>query len=142
MTVFKIVSADSRRGRRLIDGLERRGATVLDPKVTERAGHIVDAVRHGGDRALLKAVRRYDHSSARSIDELRQHLSHRPGGARRLEEVSAGRRHGPILSFQAAMIPGSRCITLRSSSITRALCSSVTAGEKSGISSIIAELTT
>ncbi|MCP3960261.1 MAG: histidinol dehydrogenase [bacterium] len=67
---MKIVRSDSRQGRKLLERLVHRGDDLLDGDVLGRAGKIVDSVRRGGDRALLEAVRRYDRSPARSIDDL------------------------------------------------------------------------
>ncbi len=71
MAILNIVKADSRQGRRLLENLCRRGDDLLDAEIMERAGRIVEAVRRGGDRALLKAVRKYDRATARTVDELR-----------------------------------------------------------------------
>ncbi len=71
MAILSIVKADSRQGRKLMKRLQRRGGEVLDSRILERAGRIVETVRRGGDRALLKAVRKYDRGAARTIDELR-----------------------------------------------------------------------
>ena len=70
MTVLKIVQLSSRPGRKLLERLCRRGETLLDREVLASAERIVGSVQRGGDRALLKAVRRYDRSPARSLDEL------------------------------------------------------------------------
>ncbi len=71
MAILNIVKADSRAGRQLRERLRNRGDELLDARVLERAGRIVDSVRRGGDRALVKAVRKYDRSVARKVDELR-----------------------------------------------------------------------
>ncbi len=75
MAILNIVKADSRPGRKLMARLRRRGDGVLDSRVLEDTGRIVASVRRGGDRALLKAVRKYDRSPARTIDELRMAVS-------------------------------------------------------------------
>ncbi|MEM7583110.1 MAG: histidinol dehydrogenase [Acidobacteriota bacterium] len=68
---IKILDASSRRGRRLLDQLQDRGDAMLSGEVLASAAKIVDAVRQGGDRALLKAVRRYDGFKARRLEQLR-----------------------------------------------------------------------
>ena len=47
------------------------GAHLLDKKTLDQAERIVDRVRRGGDRALLKAVRRYDGVDPATLAELR-----------------------------------------------------------------------
>ncbi len=71
MAIFKILKASSRDGRRKLAALGRRGDVLLDPKVLERAGRIVDKVRRGGDRALVKAVRRHDGVKPSQVADLR-----------------------------------------------------------------------
>ncbi len=71
MAILNIVKADSRQGRKLMERLRRRGGELLDSRILERAGRIIESVRRGGDRALLKAVRKYDRATARTVDELR-----------------------------------------------------------------------
>ncbi len=71
MKTLEIRALGSRRGRKTLERLCRRGEALLDARVLARAGRIVEAVRRGGDRALLKAVRRHDRWPARSIGELR-----------------------------------------------------------------------
>ncbi|HVR95662.1 MAG TPA: histidinol dehydrogenase [Thermoanaerobaculia bacterium] len=65
--VLAVYSAESRRGRRAVERLTRRGEAVLDTKVLEKAGRIVDKVRRRGDRALLKLARRLDGAEADSV---------------------------------------------------------------------------
>jgi histidinol dehydrogenase len=65
-----VLDAGSRAGRRRIAELERRGAVVLDPRLMRRAAKIVEAVRRGGDRALLDLARRLDGAVARSARDL------------------------------------------------------------------------
>lgn len=57
---IRIVDAGSRRGRKALDRLLRRGDAVLDAKTVRRAEKLVRAVRKRGDAALLEAVRRLD----------------------------------------------------------------------------------
>ncbi|MEM7352333.1 MAG: histidinol dehydrogenase, partial [Acidobacteriota bacterium] len=71
MKSFKILASNSRRGRKFLQQLRDRGDDLLDPKILKRSGRIVESVRQGRDRALLEAVRRFDGSAARSLDELR-----------------------------------------------------------------------
>ncbi len=71
MATLNIVRADSRAGRKLRDRLRRRGEGLLDPRFLGRARRLVEAVRSGGDRALLKAVRRHDGAEVREIGALR-----------------------------------------------------------------------
>jgi histidinol dehydrogenase len=65
-----VLDADSRAGRRRIAELEERGAAVLDGRIVRRAAKIVEAVRRGGDRALLDLARRLDGAEARSARDL------------------------------------------------------------------------
>ncbi|MEM9557287.1 MAG: histidinol dehydrogenase [Acidobacteriota bacterium] len=71
MSLPLVARVDSRRGRRVLERLERRGDQVLDPKILQQAAKIVASVRKGGDRALLAAVRRYDRTPVDTIDDLR-----------------------------------------------------------------------
>ncbi len=71
MATLNIVKSDSRQGRKLLERLRCRGDELLDSRVLESAGRIVDSVRRGGDKALLKAVRKYDRGTARAVGELR-----------------------------------------------------------------------
>ena len=71
MALLNIVKADSRQGRKILDRLRNRGDELLDSRTVEGAGRIVEAVRRGGDKALLKAVRNYDGAKARKVEELR-----------------------------------------------------------------------
>jgi histidinol dehydrogenase len=67
---LNVVNADSRGGRRRIERLAARGREVLDRKTVRAARRIVEAVRKGGDRALLEHVRRLDGHDAASVAEL------------------------------------------------------------------------
>ncbi|MEL7060615.1 MAG: histidinol dehydrogenase [Acidobacteriota bacterium] len=71
MSLWSVLKADSRRGRQLLEQLERRGDGVLDPKILRRASEITRRVRRGGDRALVRAARRYDGARVAAIQELR-----------------------------------------------------------------------
>lgn len=67
---LRVLDADGRGGRRRIERLAARGREVLDRKTVRAARRIVEAVRKGGDRALLEHVRRLDGHEARSVAEL------------------------------------------------------------------------
>ena len=71
MAILNIVRADSRKGRKLMERLRHRGDDLLDGRVVEGADRIVEAVRLGGDKALLKAVRKYDKGAVRAVAKLR-----------------------------------------------------------------------
>jgi histidinol dehydrogenase len=71
MSAIEIVKADSRSGRKAVARLVRRGDEVLDARTLEKARALVAAVRRGGDKALLKAVRRHDGAEVRGVAELR-----------------------------------------------------------------------
>jgi histidinol dehydrogenase len=109
---FTRLDASSRRGRRAIERLLARGGVRLDRKLArvERQAHkLVEAVREGGDRALLRAVERHDGLLARRVAELRRRPSPAsaqelpPGFERALERAVAAverfhraqREHGP-----------------------------------------------
>jgi histidinol dehydrogenase len=64
---LEVIGSASRGGRRTIARLERRGARVLDDKTRRRAATIVEAVRRGGDRALLALARRLDGTRAETV---------------------------------------------------------------------------
>ncbi len=71
MAILNIVRADSRAGRKLRERLRRRGETLLDERFLAGARRLVEGVRKGGDRALLRAVRKHDSAAVRAIEELR-----------------------------------------------------------------------
>jgi len=71
MALWKIVKASSRQGQKLLEKLTHRGEGLLDEAFVERAARIVEAVRRGGDAALVRAVRRYDGVRLASPQELR-----------------------------------------------------------------------
>ncbi|HEV2843807.1 MAG TPA: histidinol dehydrogenase, partial [Thermoanaerobaculia bacterium] len=66
MSPLNVVKADSRAGRRAVEGLTRRGEAVLDVKTLRRAEKIVQEVRKRGDRALLDFARKLDGAQADS----------------------------------------------------------------------------
>jgi histidinol dehydrogenase len=67
---MKVYGADGRKGRKRLERLAGRGREVLDGKTVKAAGKIVERVRAGGDRALLKEVKRLDGHAAGSVAEL------------------------------------------------------------------------
>lgn len=71
MAILKVTKADSRAGAKLLARLENRGSSLLDPKIVQKTSAIVQSIRSGGDKALLKAVRKFDQVSARKVAELR-----------------------------------------------------------------------
>ena len=75
MATLNIVRADSRAGRRLRERLRRRGQGLLDERFLSRARRLVEAVRTGGDRELLRAVRRHDGANVETVEELRLEVS-------------------------------------------------------------------
>jgi histidinol dehydrogenase len=71
MAIIDILRLDSRAGRRKLSQLLCRGETLLDAGLLRRTAKIVDAVRLRGDRALLRAARRFDGVGAESVEALR-----------------------------------------------------------------------
>jgi histidinol dehydrogenase len=71
MTRFSIVDARRRSGTRLLERLETRSDGILDPKVVAQTARIIGAVRRGGDKALLRAVRRYEGIKRSRVADLR-----------------------------------------------------------------------
>lgn len=67
---LRVLAAGGRAGQRRIERLVARGREVLDRKTLGAARRIVEAVRKGGDRALLEHVRRLDGHVAASVAEL------------------------------------------------------------------------
>ena len=67
MSPLNVVKADSRAGRRAVEGLTRRYEAVLDAKTLRRAEKIVQEVRKRGDRALLDFARKLDGAQADSV---------------------------------------------------------------------------
>ena len=80
-TTLKIVKADSKPGQAWIEELLRRGEDILDARVLDRAGRLVRSVREGGDRALLKAVRRFDGARPQRVRDLRHAPRSEPADA-------------------------------------------------------------
>lgn len=71
MAIAKITKAESRAGAKLLGRLEDRGRHILDPQIVKKATAIVNSVRSGRDRALIKAARKYDGVSAQKVQDLR-----------------------------------------------------------------------
>lgn len=71
MSTFRIYRIDAWRGHRAVSRLLARGRNVLDRRLLKRTESIVDRVRTGGDRALCKAVARYDGVQVGQIEDLR-----------------------------------------------------------------------
>jgi histidinol dehydrogenase len=65
-----VATSRSRAGRRAMDRWSERGGTVLSRAVRDRVAKIVRQVERGGDSGLLALSRRFDHSTATTIDEL------------------------------------------------------------------------
>ncbi|MBV8203267.1 MAG: histidinol dehydrogenase, partial [Acidobacteria bacterium] len=68
---LRVVAAASRAGRRRLAELTGRAAAVLDPRTLRQAAKIVEQVRDGGDRALVRLARRLDGAAARTAGDLR-----------------------------------------------------------------------
>jgi histidinol dehydrogenase len=75
---LRIHRAGSRAGARALDRLAARGTATVDRRVTAGARRIVEAVRRGGDRALLDAVARLDGLTAGEVSALRRDPSAEP----------------------------------------------------------------
>jgi histidinol dehydrogenase len=88
---LRVVAADSRAGRRRIAELTGRAAAVLDARTLRQAAKIVEQVRAGGDRALLRLARRLDGATARTAADLRL-------GLEPVESVSGGSAAGKSAS--------------------------------------------
>lgn len=71
MALFSIVDARRRSGEKLLTRLENRSDGILDPKVVAQAAKIVDSVRRGGDKALLRAVKKYERVKRSQVADLR-----------------------------------------------------------------------
>jgi histidinol dehydrogenase len=71
MTVLKIIDSRSRSGRRLLARLDSRGESLFDKRLLSKVEHIITDIRRGGDRALLKAVRKLDGVPAPTAKSLR-----------------------------------------------------------------------
>ena len=68
---LEIFGVGTRRGRKALQKLVRRGDEVLDARTVRQAGKLVRAVRKKGDDALLDAVGRYDGVAVSRPQELR-----------------------------------------------------------------------
>ena len=68
---LRVVAAGSRAGRRRIAELTGRAAAVLDARTLRQAARIVEQVRTGGDRALVKLARRLDGAATHTAADLR-----------------------------------------------------------------------
>ncbi len=71
MAELQIRMATSKRGQAAIEALVRRADRLLDPVVLKRTARLLDRVRRRGDKALLKALRKYDGVSVKQVEELR-----------------------------------------------------------------------
>ncbi|MFP3940805.1 MAG: histidinol dehydrogenase, partial [Thermoanaerobaculia bacterium] len=79
-TTLKVFAADGRAGRRRVERLVGRGREILDPKTLRATRKIVEGVRKGGDRALLRYVRRLDGFPAASMADVELQRSASLGG--------------------------------------------------------------
>lgn len=71
MSGLRIVAAESAAGRSLRRRLAGRLGRVLDPAVERRTARLVEAVRRGGDAALVAAARELDGFGGTAAPELR-----------------------------------------------------------------------
>lgn len=71
MAKLRILKTTTQRARRELEALRLRGGDLLDARTLEKAGRLVERVRRRGDRALVKAVRRFDGVQPSSLAELR-----------------------------------------------------------------------
>jgi len=106
MGMLDIVAAGSKKGRRKIEKLCRRGEDLLDAEVLAQAGRIVDLVRRGGDRALVKTVRRYDGVRVSEIAELRLHPELAPEGLAPGLEEALGRAIAAVERYHRRQVRG------------------------------------
>lgn len=72
MAIVDLCHLRSRTGRKRLEKLLRRGDDLLDAKALKKTAQIVEAIRAGGDAALLRAADKFDGVSARSAGALRQ----------------------------------------------------------------------
>ncbi len=68
---LRVVAAGSRAGRRRVAELTGRLAAVLDARTLRQAARIVEQVRTGGDRALVRLARRLDGAVGHTAADLR-----------------------------------------------------------------------
>jgi histidinol dehydrogenase len=64
MAIVDLCKLRSRAGRKRLEKLLSRGDDLLDPRLLEKTGKILDKIRRGGDRELLRAAAKYDGSDA------------------------------------------------------------------------------
>ncbi len=67
---LRVLTVDSRAGRKRLERLDRRGRGGIAAEIRHAAARIVERVRADGDGPLLDAVRRFDGFEARSVGEL------------------------------------------------------------------------
>lgn len=71
MGIFKVTRAGTRAGTKLRKRLLARGEGVLDHRLQCRVERLVHRIRRGGDRALVRAVRRFDGVEIKGAGDLR-----------------------------------------------------------------------
>ena len=71
MGILKVTRAGTRAGDRLRRQWQTRGSGVLDTKLTERVVQLVREIRRGGDRALVRSVRKLDGVEIQGAESLR-----------------------------------------------------------------------
>ncbi len=101
MGTLKILQADSGKGRRLLERLRRRSDGLLDENILNRTRKIVRAVREGGDRALLAAVRQYDGIACKTISDLRLESSSAPSSPAPLPDGFEGALERAITAVES-----------------------------------------
>jgi histidinol dehydrogenase len=79
-------------GQRALDRLLRRGELVLDQRTRDGAREIVEAVRTGGDAALLEAVKKFDGVAVEGLTDLRLRPGAEEGEGEGWEAVPAAFR--------------------------------------------------
>lgn len=68
--MLRILDIASRRGRKMLERLDRRNEGVLDPRIVRKTQDILEGVRLDGDAGLLRAVRRFDGERVRRVGDL------------------------------------------------------------------------
>jgi len=79
-------------GQKALDRLLRRGELVLDQRTRDGAREIVEAVRTGGDAALLEAVKKFDGVAVEGLTDLRLRPGAEEGEGEGWEAVPAAFR--------------------------------------------------